>query len=224
MNVTEAGAPERDHGDGRAMASIAPAAVDTLDVAGLPTFGFSIRNLMWWATAGLMLIEGTAFAIAVAIYFYLRDINASWPLNAPPPDWRWGTLNTLVLALSMIPNQFAKRAAQRQDRRAARLWLVVCLAFAVAFIAVRAFEFATLNVMWYANAYGSIVWFVLGLHTTHLITDAIETSILAALLYLGPFEGKRFVDVSENALYWYFVVLSWLPIYAVIYIAPRLQP
>jgi cytochrome c oxidase subunit I+III len=28
--------------------------------------------------------------------------------------------------------------------------------------------------------------------------------------------------VSENALYWYFVVLSWLPIYAVIYLAPRL--
>jgi cytochrome c oxidase subunit I+III len=34
-------------------------------------------------------------------------------------------------------------------------------------------------------------------------------------------EGKRFVDVSENAVYWYFVVLSWLPIYAVIYGAPR---
>jgi cytochrome c oxidase subunit I+III len=28
------------------------------------------------------------------------------------------------------------------------------------------------------------------------------------------------VDVSENALYWYFVVGSWLPIYAVIYLAP----
>ena len=48
--------------------------------------------------------------------------------------------------------------------------------------------------------------------------------MLAALLYVGPFEGKRFVDVSENALYWYFVVLSWLPIYAVIYIAPRIHP
>jgi heme/copper-type cytochrome/quinol oxidase subunit 3 len=38
---------------------------------------------------------------------------------------------------------------------------------------------------------------------------------------MGPLEGKRFVDVSENALYWYFVVLSWLPIYAVIYWAAR---
>jgi heme/copper-type cytochrome/quinol oxidase subunit 3 len=199
-------------------------AADTLDVRALPTFGFSFRSLMWWATAALMLIEGTGFAIAIAIYFYLRDVNAAWPLNAPAPDWRWGTLNTLVLAASMVPNQFAKRAAERQNRRSARAWLAVCLLFAVGFLVVRAFEFAALNVAWYANAYGSIVWFLLGLHTTHLVTDTIDTAVLTGLLYLGPFQGKRFVDVSENALYWYFVVLSWLPIYAVIYIAPRVHP
>jgi heme/copper-type cytochrome/quinol oxidase subunit 3 len=199
------------------------ASADTLDVRHLPTFGFGSRSLMWWATAGLMLIEGSAFAIAVAIYFYLRDVNVSWPLNAPPPDWRWGALNTVVLAVSMLPNEFVKRAAQRQDRRASRNGLVVCLVFALVFLIVRGFEFGGLNVTWYANAYGSIVWFLLGLHTTHLVTDTIDTAVLTALVYTGPFEGKRFVDVSENALYWYFVVLSWLPIYAVIYLAPRVH-
>ena len=196
----------------------------TIDVRHLPSFGFSHRSLMWWATAGLMLIEGTAFAIAVAMYFYLRDINAAWPLNAPPPDWRWGTLNTGVLLASLVPNQFVKRAAERLERRAARAWLVVCLLFALAFLVVRTLEFTALNVTWYANAYGSIVWFLLGLHTTHLVTDTIDTLVLAVLLYTGPFEGRRFVDTSENALYWYFVVLSWLPIYAVIYLAPRVHP
>jgi len=29
------------------------------------------------------------------------------------------------------------------------------------------------------------------------------------------------VDVSENSIYWYFVVAMWVPLYAVIYIAPR---
>jgi cytochrome c oxidase subunit III len=29
------------------------------------------------------------------------------------------------------------------------------------------------------------------------------------------------VDVAENAVYWYFVVFAWLPIYGVIYWAPR---
>jgi cytochrome c oxidase subunit 1/cytochrome c oxidase subunit I+III len=30
------------------------------------------------------------------------------------------------------------------------------------------------------------------------------------------------VDRNVNALYWYFVVLVWLPIYAIIYFTPRI--
>jgi heme/copper-type cytochrome/quinol oxidase subunit 3 len=193
-----------------------------LDVRHLPSFGYGHRSLMWWGTVCLMLIEGTVFAIAAMAYFYLRGLTATWPLNAAPPALVWGTANTVVLLLSMWPNQLAKRAADRQERARSRLWLSVCLLFAVVFLVLRGFEFAALNVSWYTNAYGSVVWLLLGLHTTHLITDAVDTAVLAALLFTGPFEGKRFVDVSENALYWYFVALSWLPIYAVIYLAPRL--
>ncbi|HEY2024719.1 cytochrome c oxidase subunit I [Paraburkholderia sp.] len=195
----------------------------TLDVRALPSFGFSHHSLMWWATAGLMLIEGTVFAIAVGMYFYLRSVNAAWPMNAPPPGLLWGTLNTVVLLASLWPNQLAKRAAERGDRLRARVWLSVCVAFALAFLVLRGFEFTALNVMWYANSYGSIVWLLLGLHTTHLITDTVDTAVLAVLLFTGPFEGKRLLDTSENAIYWYFVVLSWLPIYAVLYVAPRLH-
>ena len=46
--------------------------------------------------------------------------------------------------------------------------------------------------------------------------------MLDVLLFTGPVEGQRFADVSENAMYWYFVVFSWLPIYAVIYGVPRI--
>ncbi|WP_018432650.1 cytochrome c oxidase subunit I [Paraburkholderia atlantica] len=197
--------------------------VSTLDVRALPSFDFSHRSLMWWATAGLMAIEGTVFAIAVAMYFYLRGVNAVWPMHAPPPALLWGTLNTAILLLSLAPNQLAKRAAERGERARACLWLSVCLAFALAFLVLRGFEFTALNVMWYANAYGSIVWLLLGLHTTHLVTDTVDTAVLALLLKIGPFEGKRLLDTSENAIYWYFVVLSWLPIYAVLYLAPRMH-
>jgi cytochrome c oxidase subunit III len=58
----------------------------------------------------------------------------------------------------------------------------------------------------------------------HLVTDVYDTVILAVLFRLPrPREGKRHVDVSENGLYWYFVVFSWIPIYAVIYWVPRLS-
>jgi cytochrome c oxidase subunit 3 len=193
----------------------------SMDVSELPTYGFGTSSLMWWSTMGLMVIEGTVFAIGVMMYFYLRGTAATWPIEAGAPGLFWGTVNTLVLLASLWPNEMAKRAAQREDLAAARWWLSACVLFSLVFLAVRALEFSTLNVSWNANAYGSIVWLLLGLHTTHLITDTIDTTVLAVLLFKGPFEDKRHVDVCENALYWYFVVASWLPIYAVIYLSVR---
>jgi cytochrome c oxidase subunit III len=61
----------------------------------------------------------------------------------------------------------------------------------------------------------------MGFHTVHLATDALDTLVLAVLFFIGPLEGRRYVDVSENSFYWYFVVGSWIPIYLVIYWGAR---
>ena len=194
----------------------------TLDVSGLAPGAFGYRSILWWGTAGIMIIETTAFAMTIAAYFYLRTRVSFWPPNVPPPSHVWGAVNTFILVASLIPNELARRAGDRVDLAKVRLWMVVCLVFGLAFNIVRVFEFLTLNVRWDTNAYGSVVWLLLGLHTTHIVTDFLDTGVLAALMFVGPVEEKRFTDVSENAGYWYFVVLSWLPIYGVIYWAPRL--
>ena len=194
----------------------------TLDVSTLAPGAFGHRSILWWGTAGIIIVEATAFAMAIAAYFYLRTRVPYWPPNVPPPDHLWGAVNTIILLVSAIPNELARRAADRVDLSKVRLWMVVALAFGLAFNIVRIFEFADLNVRWDTNAYGSVVWLLLGLHTTHILTDFLDTIVLAVLMFIGPIEEKRFVDISENTGYWYFVVLSWLPIYGVIYWAPRL--
>jgi cytochrome c oxidase subunit 3 len=194
-----------------------------LDVGALPPGAFGSRSLMWWGTMGIVLIEGTVFALAVGAYFFLRTRMPSWPPDGvAPPSLVWGTVNTVVLLASLIPNELAKRAGERIDLRGVRIWMTACLVFGVAFNAVRVYEFRHLNVMWDHDAYGSIVWLLLGLHTTHIVTDFLDTGVLAVLMFTGPIEEKRFVDVEENSVYWYFVVLAWLPIYGVLYWAPRL--
>jgi cytochrome c oxidase subunit 3 len=192
-----------------------------LDVSGLPTVVFSHRSLMWWGTLGVMAIEGTVFALAIMAYFYLRSHQETWPITALPPDLFWGTLNTGVMLASFLPAHMAKRAAEKLDLRGVRVWLVVSVAFGIAFTVIRGFEFAALNVRWDSSAYGSVVWLLLGLHTTHIVTDLMDTIVLMVLFFTGPLDGKRYVDVSENSFYWYFVVATWLPIYLVIYWGAR---
>ena len=196
-------------------------AADSIDVAQLPSYGFSHRSIMWWGTLGMMVIEGTVFALTVATYFYLRSHASAWPMGVLPPDLLWGTLNTAILLASMLPNHLAKKAAEAHDVAGVRLWIIVSLVFALAFLGVRAMEFATLNVRWDSNAYGSVLWTLLGFHTAHLATDAADTLVLGVLFFTGPLEGKRFVDVSENSMYWYFVVWTWIPIYLTIYWGAR---
>jgi cytochrome c oxidase subunit III len=170
-----------------------------------------------------MLIEGTGFALAIATYLYLMSLAPVWPLNAPLPDLGPGTVVTLLLVASVVPNLLAARWAKRQDLRKVRIILLVMSAFGIVPLVVRAFEFAALIVNWDSNAYGSVVWLLLGLHTTHILTDLADTLVLAALMFTRHADNpRRYGDVQDNAMYWNFVVLVWLPLYACIYWVPRL--
>jgi cytochrome c oxidase subunit III len=194
-----------------------------LDVADLPTYAFGHRSILWWGTLGFCLIEATAFGLALVAYFYFRSKALEWPPNVAPPALLWGTVNTAVLLASCLPNHFAKKAAEDEDLGGVRIWLLVSLAFGLGFAAIRGLEFGVLNVQWDTNAYGSIVWALMFLHTLHIGTDLADTAVLTALMFTRHAHGKRFVDVSENSFYWYFVVLTWLPLYAVIYLVPRVM-
>jgi cytochrome c oxidase subunit III len=195
-----------------------------IDVAPLPEHAFGHRSLLWWGTLGLVAIEATVFALLIMSYIYLKGRSVHWPPSGvAPPAILWGTVNTVILLVSAIPNELTKRAAERFAIRKVQLGLVVCMLFGLAFNIVRIFEFMSLNVSFDANAYGSAVWALLGFHTVHILTDWVDTGVLTVLMFTGPINEHRFVDVSENAMYWYFVVISWLPIYALIYFAPRVS-
>jgi heme/copper-type cytochrome/quinol oxidase subunit 3 len=195
----------------------------TRDLAELPTHAFSYRSLTWWGIIGFMVIEGAGFAMAIAAYFFLLSQEQQWaPGRTLPPDLLAGSLFTIVLLLSEIPNTMIKKAAESYDVVGVRRLLPWMVAIGAFLLVIRGFEFNSLNVMWYDNAYGSIIWALLFLHATHLLTDWVDTVVLWQLMKTQHgHEPRRLVDTDENALYWRFVWLAWLPIYALIYWVPR---
>ena len=74
---------------------------------------------------------------------------------------------------------------------------------------------------WDTNAYGSIVWALLVLHTFHTLTDVYDSCVLAVLVHSMKVDGRKFSDVADNALYWHFIVWSWAVVYLVVYWTPR---
>jgi cytochrome c oxidase subunit 3 len=168
-----------------------------------------------------MVIEGSMFVIVLIAYFYLRLRVENWPPSAPDPDVLYGTANLVLVLASVIPAMLAKRAAEQLELRRTRAWLAVLVVMGVASVVLRAFEYTSLHTRWDDSAYGSVVWLLLSLHSTHVATDVGDSVVLLVMAFTKPMTRKRFVDLSENSLYWYFIVAWWIPIYLVIYYGPR---
>jgi cytochrome c oxidase subunit 3 len=194
-----------------------------LDVSQLPLHGSGTASPTWWGTLAFMLIEGTGFALGIAVYLYLMSIASIWPINAPAPDLLPGTLLTALLLGSVVPNVLIARWAKRKDLTKVRIGMVVMSLLGIAPLFLRALEFPALHVKWDTNAYGSITWVLLGLHTTHILTDLIDTLVLMCLMFTRHGDNaRRYGDVEDNAMYWNFVVATWVPLYVCLYWVPRL--
>jgi heme/copper-type cytochrome/quinol oxidase subunit 3 len=193
------------------------------DLSNLPDHNFGSTSLGWWGVIGFMLIEGMGFVLALGAYFYLLPNEHGWPPNQPAPSTIWGTAMLVVGLLSEIPNQWLKKRAEKYDLAAVRFGLVLMTVLGMAMIGLRAIEFGSgaLNVGWGSNAYGSAVWAIMALHTLHLVTDVYDSAVLAVLSFVKTFDGRKFSDVTDNALYWHFIVWSWVVLYVVVYWTPR---
>jgi cytochrome c oxidase subunit 3 len=194
----------------------------TLDVSHLPSVAFGSRDPLWWGVIGLIVIEATILGIGIVSYLYLRTLAPVWP--PPPtalPDLLLPTVNTLLLLVSVAPMYWVDRAARRKERRGVQIGLVLCVVLGLGFSVLRGFEFRAVHTQWDSHAYGSVVWTLLGLHTFDLVAEMLETILLMVIALTGPMTDHLFLDISDSAPFWYFVAAIWVPIYAVLYVVPR---
>jgi len=184
----------------------------------LPSYAFGHRDPMWWATVLLMAMEGTTLALLVMSYFYLRQRVDVWPTTAPGrASITWGSATAVTLLVSAIPTHQMKNATRTGDLRGIQrsMWLVTLLS--VAAVVTRAFEFKSLPFRWDTDAYASVFWGMLTLHTTHLALGVIENLIFSVLLAKGPLEKKHLVDCEVNGIYWYFAVAGGVVVSVILY-------
>lgn len=193
------------------------------NLSELPDNVFGLRSIIWWGLMGFMAIEGMAFVLAVGSYLYVRSLNPDWP---PPPDSLPGLLpgivTTLILIVSEVVNRWLARQAKAMKERSVIFGLAVMVAFGLAATAARFFEFPVLHTRWDMNAYGSVVWLLMVLHTLHLLTDLADTIVFSIWCWTHEMDPKMFSETYDNCGYWTFVVVAWLPIWALVYLMPRL--
>jgi cytochrome c oxidase subunit III len=192
------------------------------DTAKLPTVTFGKRGVLWWGTIGFMVIEGWSLVLSAATYLYLRDAAPRWPPPATPlPGLMTSTTNVALMLGSMVPMWWTGRAARRLDRFRMRLGLVTCSLLGVTFVLLRWLEYFSLNTSWQSSAYGSALWATLTFHGSLIVVEVAEVIGATIIAFRPRFPVSFYPDVADIAMYWYFLVLSWVPLYAMIYLFPR---
>ncbi len=140
----------------------------------------------------------------------------------PLPQLGYGTANTILLLAGTIPMVLTDIAARRGSRGASQIGLIIAVLCGFAAVVLRSFEFAAVYFRWDSNAYGSVVWFMLGMHLMHLCVLMTEAVLLAIWIFTREFDMKHRVDIVTVAVYWYWVTGIWIVLYAIIYFTPRL--
>jgi cytochrome c oxidase subunit III len=195
-----------------------------VDVSRMPAYGGSSDMPLWWGMIGLIVVESTVFSGLIGSYFYLGFGQPQWPLaGVKAPDLLMPSTGTALLLLSSLFMHWADKAVDRDDSRALVRNLLASIVAAAIFLTLKVIEYSDKDYSWDSHSYGSIVWLIIGFHSAHVLSVVLKTIIVTILARREFFHSENRLAITVNGIYWHFVVVVWIPLFAVLYISPRLS-
>jgi cytochrome c oxidase subunit III len=188
----------------------------------LPVGPIGRRGVGWWGVGTLVASEAALFAYLLFSYFYYgATAGPNWALE-PRPDLRLALPNTVLLLASSGVAWWGERGVLLQ-RRAQALWGfgIACLMGSVFALVqlqewhVKAFSIGT-------SSYGSLYFLTTGLHEAHVLVGVLVLAAIFVWTALDYFSPRRRLSVSAGVLYWHFVDVVWLFVFATYYLTPYL--
>jgi cytochrome c oxidase subunit III len=143
---------------------------------------------------------------------------------------------TFILISSSGTMAMAVNFGYRRDRLKTTVLMLATAAFGASFVGMQAFEWTKLireGVRpwvnpWGAPQFGSAFFMITGFHGTHVTIGVIFLSIIARKVWRGDFDQEkrgfftsrkgRYEVVEIAGLYWHFVDLVWVFIFALFYL------
>jgi len=174
-----------------------------------------------WGMALLIATEAALFGCLLFSYFYLGARARVWPPHGAP-DLRLASLNTVILLSSSATLHWAERGIRRGRVARLRLGLALTMALGLGFLSLQAVEYSRQPFGPGTDAYGSAFFTITGMHGTHVFVGLLTLGVISLMAWLGKFGARHHAYVSNAALYWHFVDVVWLAVYASLYLTPHL--
>ena len=188
---------------------------------------------MWVFLATEVLLFGGPIMLYLA---YRSGYPAAFAEAARHTDIVIGTANTAVLLTSSFAVAWAVEAAKGGERRLAVILLSMAASLGVAFLALKGIEYTAefreglvpgVNFTQQGKLAPAIELFFVfyfvttGLHGLHICIGIVLLSVMAWRTRHSVYTARYHAPLTAAALYWHFVDLVWIFLFALIYLPGR---
>lgn len=189
----------------------------------LPVHGMGLVGTPWWGMLCLIATEGILFAYLIFSYAYLGSQGyQAWPSTSGPPSLTLAIPATILLVGSSFVLEYAKRRARRGAVGVARSALGVAILMGAGFIGLSLKEWSDKPFKLTTDSYSSIYFVLTGTHLAHVAIGLIALIVLLFWSLNGRVGPGHEQHRTLATLYWHFVDVVWLFVFATIYLSPRL--
>ncbi|AID30506.1 bb3-type cytochrome oxidase subunit IV [Mesorhizobium sp. SEMIA 3007] len=208
----------------------------------------AFKNVSWGKAMMWIFLLSDTFIFGCFLLSYMTariSTRVPWPNPSEVFALRIGgsdipliliAIMTFVLISSSGTMAMAVNFGYRRDRRKTAILMLLTAALGATFVGMQAFEWTKLITEgvrpwgnpWGAAQFGSCFFMITGFHGTHVTIGVIFLIIVARKVWRGDFDtGQRgfftsrtgrYENVEIMGLYWHFVDLVWVFIFAFFYL------
>ena len=183
------------------------------------------RAYGWWGMVWLIATEATLFAALIASYFFLRFRSGpEWPPgDIPAPELELPLIMSAILLSSSIPVHIAEAGIKKGSQSRLRWGLAGGFLLGAVFFGI------TVGIEWpeklheftpTTNVYGSLFYTITGFHLSHVLVGLLISAWAQVRAWQGAFDADRHLTIQNFAMYWHFVDVVWITVFATIYLSP----
>jgi|TARA_Y100000996_G_scaffold395767_1_gene361273 heme/copper-type cytochrome/quinol oxidase subunit 3 len=190
----------------------------------LPTnTGLTNEKVTMWAFLGS---DCLLFGALISTYLLLR--NRVGPATEGPTaadlfDIPFTSVSSFVLLMSSLTMVLAVTSIQRGEMDRCKLWLLTTAALGAIFIAGQVYEFTSFyreGLGFTTNISSSAFYTLTGFHGVHVSLGIVMLVTMWVLVSGGQIGAERAETIEIIGLYWHFVDIVWIVIFAVVYLIP----
>ncbi|MBC6480120.1 MAG: heme-copper oxidase subunit III [Hormoscilla sp. GM7CHS1pb] len=166
-----------------------------------------------------LISESLMFGGLFACYLLLRGGAATWPPEGTEVELLLPTINTIILVSSSFVMHNGDTAIKKNDVSRMRLWYVATALMGIIFLGGQAYEYLTLGYGLTENVFSNCFYVMTGFHGLHVTVGVL---LILGVLWRsrrpGHYSDTKHVGIEMAEIYWHFVDIIWIILFALLYI------